>query len=246
MNEQHEIKKPTPLLDEKGALAEPGYCKRNLFIYDRAAITAPSLRLKEWDFYEISDGKTMVQVNFADISLGAAATADVIDFSSGKKLSSAKVVLFPRKRFLPLNGDVEHRALYNAHKFGLRVIYLEVQTAENALCAHGLIVLYESYVKTVFLYIALAVCLHKVAAAIAVDGGGYYAKPLYSADILFNLDLCHQYSISLRYLASASCQAGSSLNPFSTSLLLSNLLLKGRAALERPYSAVVTGTTFVL
>lgn len=109
MNEQHEIKKPTPLLDEKGALAEPGYCKRNLFIYDRAAITAPSLRLKEWDFYEISDGKTMVQVNFADISIGAAATADVIDFSSGRKLSSAKVVLFPRKRFLPLNGDVEHR-----------------------------------------------------------------------------------------------------------------------------------------
>ena len=51
---------------------------------------------------------------------------------------------------------------------------------------------------------------------------------------------------ALRYRASASCHVGSGLNPFATSLLLSSLLLKGLAALLRPYSAVVTGTTFVV
>lgn len=116
MREQHEITEPVALLDAEGQLFEPGYCKRNLFVYDRAAITAPSLRLKEWDFYQVSDGKHMLQVNFADISIGAAATAELTDLTSGRKFGSAKIVLFPRKRFLPLNGDVEHRFEFSKGK----------------------------------------------------------------------------------------------------------------------------------
>ena len=131
MNGQHEINKPTPLLDEYGALKEPGYCKRNLFVYDRSAVTAPSWRLKEWDFYQISDGKFMVQVNFADISIGAAATADALDFSSGRKISSAKAVLFPRKRLLPLNGDVEHRFGFSKGKTEL---LFDVTERERRIC----------------------------------------------------------------------------------------------------------------
>ena len=46
-----------------------------------------------------------------------------------------------------------------------------------------------------------------------------------------------------RYRARASCQWGRGVKPFFASLLLSRRLLKGRAALLRPYSAVLTGTT---
>lgn len=52
--------------------------------------------------------------------------------------------------------------------------------------------------------------------------------------------------ISFRYRLRASCQVGRGVKPFSTSLDLSRRLLQGRTALERPYSAVVTGTTVVV
>ena len=52
-------------------------------------------------------------------------------------------------------------------------------------------------------------------------------------------------AISFRYRARASFQSGSGVKPFAVSLLLSRRLLKGRAALDTPYSAVVTGCTFV-
>lgn len=52
--------------------------------------------------------------------------------------------------------------------------------------------------------------------------------------------------ISFRYRLRASCQVGRGVKPFSTSLDLSRRLLKGRTALERPYSAVVTGRTVVV
>ena len=40
-------------------------------------------------------------------------------------------------------------------------------------------------------------------------------------------------------------EAGSGVNPFSFSFFFSSLLLNGRAAFDRPYSAVVTGCTSV-
>ena len=45
------------------------------------------------------------------------------------------------------------------------------------------------------------------------------------------------------YRPSASCQVGSGVKPLAVSLLLSRRLLNGLAALEAPYSAVVTELT---
>ena len=53
-------------------------------------------------------------------------------------------------------------------------------------------------------------------------------------------------SISFKYLSKASCQVGRGLNPLSTSFDLSKRELNGLAALDKPYSAVVTGITFVV
>lgn len=56
MNKQTEITQSVNLLDPKGDPLKPGYCKRNLYVYNREAVKN-KLRLKEWDFYQISDGK---------------------------------------------------------------------------------------------------------------------------------------------------------------------------------------------
>lgn len=75
----HRIADSTPLLDAEGNVFEPGYCEYNRYIYSRQAIKAHPLRIKEWDFYQISDERYTVQITFADISMGAAANFTLFD-----------------------------------------------------------------------------------------------------------------------------------------------------------------------
>ncbi|MBR2349242.1 MAG: DUF2804 domain-containing protein [Clostridia bacterium] len=85
MSKQIEITKPTLLLKEDGSLTQPGYCKRNLFIYNRESIKAPKLRIKEWDFYQVSDGRFVVQMNFFNISIASVGQVEVFDMQTGKR-----------------------------------------------------------------------------------------------------------------------------------------------------------------
>ncbi len=52
---QNEITEKTPLLDRNGIILSPGYCIYNNYIYNRDDVKAKPLRIKEWDFYNISD-----------------------------------------------------------------------------------------------------------------------------------------------------------------------------------------------
>ena len=113
MNKQTEITQSVNLLDPKGDPLKPGYCKRNLYVYNREAVKN-KLRLKEWDFYQISDGKKMIQVNFANIALGSMATATYLDFETGEKLSGAGICPFTVKRFVPpVNSQKPHHFEFN-------------------------------------------------------------------------------------------------------------------------------------
>jgi hypothetical protein len=106
MQKQVEVTKKTELLDEKGILTIPGWCRRNLFLYNRENITAPRCRIKEWDFYQIGNENYVVQICFANISLGAAATASLINLKTGKTYSAMGLSVFTKNRFLlPANGD---------------------------------------------------------------------------------------------------------------------------------------------
>ncbi|MCR5040843.1 MAG: DUF2804 domain-containing protein [Clostridia bacterium] len=53
----HEVTKPTPLLDPHGALTEPGWARQLYWTYDRNAIRAPKFRIKEWDYYLVISEK---------------------------------------------------------------------------------------------------------------------------------------------------------------------------------------------
>ena len=63
---QHEITRPIPLLNGSGDLTEPGYAKKLLPVYRRADIRASSLRVKEWDYYLISNGRYALALTIAD------------------------------------------------------------------------------------------------------------------------------------------------------------------------------------
>lgn len=111
---QNEIKVRQPLLDDNGNVANPGWCRRNLYDYNIEKRSVSIMRLKEWDFYQISNGEIMVQINFFNISLATCATFGFVDLKSGRKLDTMSIELFtPHKNRLNKNGDCENSISYS-------------------------------------------------------------------------------------------------------------------------------------
>ena len=104
---QREYTEPTPLLGDDGRLLAAGWARHNVFDYDRDRVKK-QLRRKEWDFYQISDGRCMAQISFANISLGGYASAALVDLRAGKTLCSVMAPFLggKDKYVLPKKGDV--------------------------------------------------------------------------------------------------------------------------------------------
>ena len=114
---QTEYKDETPLLAEDGTLLVRGWARKNVFQYDRNRVKHV-LRRKEWDFYQISDGHYMLQLSFANISLGGYASAVLVDLKAGKTLVSdmAPFIGGKDKYALPARGDIPNYVNYRIGK----------------------------------------------------------------------------------------------------------------------------------
>lgn len=97
--EQVRITEKTPLLDENGVLTKPGYCFRNMYEYDRSKIRANGSRIKEWDFYQISNGRYCLQITVADISLAGNASLCLFDMETNERYDIANISLFTFGRY---------------------------------------------------------------------------------------------------------------------------------------------------
>ncbi|MGN1202155.1 MAG: DUF2804 domain-containing protein [Eubacterium sp.] len=114
---QNEITQRQALLDKNGNIANPGWCRRNLYDYNIERRSVSIMRLKEWDFYQISNGEIMVQLNLFNISLATCATFGFVDLKSGRKFDSMSIELFtPHKNRLNKNGDCKNHILYKKGK----------------------------------------------------------------------------------------------------------------------------------
>ncbi len=124
---QTEYTGETPLLAEDGTLLAKGWARQNLFLYDRNRVRHV-MRRKEWDFYQISNGRLMLQVSFANISLGGYASAVLVDLKEGKTLvSDMAPFLGGKDRYvLPARGDTPNRV-----KFRVGKAVFEVNTGEE-------------------------------------------------------------------------------------------------------------------
>ncbi len=104
---QKEYTESTPMFGKDGELLCPGYAKHNVFQYDRNLVKH-KMRRKEWDFYQLSNGEYMVQLSFANISLGGYVSLVLVDLKSGETLVSDMSVFLAQtnKYALPPKGDV--------------------------------------------------------------------------------------------------------------------------------------------
>jgi hypothetical protein len=110
--EQHRFA-PGELLDAKGNLSEPGYATSLLKRYDRTAIKAPRFRIKEWDYYLITNDRFGIALTIDDNSYMGLLSASVLDFEHGTETTVSPMFWFPMgKTGFPSSsdtGDVEKK-----------------------------------------------------------------------------------------------------------------------------------------
>ena len=75
------------------------------FIYDNRAIR--TLRLKEWDFYQINCGDFVVQIVIGNVSYAAQVSATVLNLKTGQRKSLSKLTFNTRKikKAMPSNPE---------------------------------------------------------------------------------------------------------------------------------------------
>lgn len=110
MENQYEITRTQPLLDEKGSLTERGYTKGLLMDYDRAAIKANPMRIKEWDYYLVTTKDFAVALTIADNSYMGLDSISLLDFRIPWENTNSPMQPFTRgKKKLPsssANGSI--------------------------------------------------------------------------------------------------------------------------------------------
>ena len=84
-----------PLLDEQGNVAEPGYATALLKTYDRKAIKASKLRIKEWDYYLITNDSFGVALTIDDNGYMGLLSASVLDFETRTETTVSPMFWLP-------------------------------------------------------------------------------------------------------------------------------------------------------
>lgn len=115
---QIEYTEKTKLLDENGnVLVRGGWARKDVFEYDRNNVK-PHRRGKEWDFYQISNGKFMIKASFANISIGGYLGISLTDLENHKVIiNGMDLFLGGRDKFaLPAVSDQPHVVSYKVGK----------------------------------------------------------------------------------------------------------------------------------
>ena len=95
MSQQHEILRSAPLLNASGDLTEPGWARSLLPVYRRSDIRVSPMRIKEWDYYLITDGHVGLALTIADNGYMGLDSVSFLDFDEGWEQTKSPMRLFP-------------------------------------------------------------------------------------------------------------------------------------------------------
>ena len=87
--DQHEITREIPLLNADGELTEPGYAKKLLPVYRRADIKASPMRIKEWDYYLINNGRFALALTIDDNGYMGLDSISLLNFEEGWEITTS-------------------------------------------------------------------------------------------------------------------------------------------------------------
>lgn len=120
MQERH-ITQPGPVLDARGVIT-PGWSERSVSTYRRKDIKAPFFRIKEWDFYQISDGEKCLQFTFGHASYAGQVGVMLFNFKTGEMIADInKILALPfGSLHLPENAEADSDVRYDKDGVHLR------------------------------------------------------------------------------------------------------------------------------
>lgn len=111
---QHRIETPGNLLKEDGTLAQRGYSTRAVLTYNREQIKAPPWKIKEWDFYQVSNDDFCLQLTIGHVSYAGEVSIRFFEFESGYRVDFSHMLVLPFNRLnMPRTaekGDLVYRS----------------------------------------------------------------------------------------------------------------------------------------
>jgi len=146
---QNDITKLVPLLDSKGNIQEPGYAKSAFFQYNRKAIKANPLRIKEWDYYCILNDHFGLALTIADNAYMGLDSVTLFDFEQKTEISQSFMqwLTLGKKNFPASSsvGSLEVKAKTHQIKFSLdklnRIIEFNIENFKDQVPLFGKITL---------------------------------------------------------------------------------------------------------
>ncbi len=115
---QKEIKNQINLLTNKGFLNSEGWARHPLFNYNKESIKANKYRIKEWDYYAITNqnkGYT-ISVTVSDLGYSTLVSIAYIDFNLQKVSQIDKVTLLPFKHIKLSNNSIDDSYVTKSYK----------------------------------------------------------------------------------------------------------------------------------
>ena len=84
-----------PLLNEKGELCQAGYATSLVKQYDRKAVKAGAMRIKEWDYYLIYNDRYGVALTLDDNSYMGLISISFLDFEKRTEKTTSPMTILP-------------------------------------------------------------------------------------------------------------------------------------------------------
>jgi len=120
--DQHRIVTAGPLLDAHGVLAQRGYATAPLLAYRRGDIAAPPWRIKEWDFYQVSNDEYCVQFTIGHASYAGQLTLTFFRFADGLRFDRTAMLVAPFGRLgMPASAEEGITVCRGGVSIGFRV-----------------------------------------------------------------------------------------------------------------------------
>lgn len=118
-NYQIHITEKTPLLTKRGELTACGYATTDLWNYNKENL-AQKGKLKEWEFYQISNEKWLLQLTYGHITYAGNASVTLVEFDGGKRYSCGIMKFLPCGSFnLDFTSGQNHKVKYLSPKLKL-------------------------------------------------------------------------------------------------------------------------------
>ncbi|KAN0053308.1 hypothetical protein ACTA71_009757 [Dictyostelium dimigraforme] len=128
----HNQLKDGKLLNEKGELNECGFSTKVIKEYERNSINAKNYRIKEWDYYFITNSRIGIALTFGDIGYIGSASVTLFNFDEPSYKTQSDLTLCPFGKFnFPNYPHTIQKLEYNSSKIKISFENIKIENGND-------------------------------------------------------------------------------------------------------------------